>query len=109
MNTELLKELLLRDSKIINIETVKPELLKKVLKSIKEKGENMGKKIYLYKACKKCRNWLSINILMDGCEGDENITVYRCKYHIPETLTEDEPNFVDIIKCSMQIRSPNEN
>ena len=42
MSIKLLKELLLRDSKIINIKTVKPELLRKVLKSIKEK--NNGKR-----------------------------------------------------------------
>ena len=52
MNTKLLQELLLKDSKIVNIKSVKPELLRNVLKSIKEKGGNMGKKIYLYKACR---------------------------------------------------------
>ena len=45
---------------------------------------------------------------MTSAEEDENITIYRCNYHIPETLTEDEPNFVDIIKCSMQTRIPND-
>ena len=38
MSIKLLKELLLRESKRINIKTIKPELLKKVLKSIGEKN-----------------------------------------------------------------------
>ena len=38
MSIKLLKELLLRDSKIINIKTVKPKLLNKVCFSIKRKG-----------------------------------------------------------------------
>ena len=61
----------------------------------------MEEKIYLYEACRRCKNWLAIKIIMESTEGDKDITVYRCKYNIPEILKESETNFIGIKACSM--------
>ena len=77
----------------------------------------MGKEIAnLYLACKGCKNWIEVKILMDtDDEVNAETLIVKCKYNIPETLEDESPEFIvpetpqeplheliDIKKCSMK-------